>query len=86
VVDENTYHEQAITTMNNGEVVDTHREERKEEQIEAPQALHRAKGEEVSTEALSSPTLILETPYEPGAHIACDVPRGQESSLLGILE
>jgi len=36
VVDENTYHEQAITTMNNGEVVDTHGEERKEEQIEAP--------------------------------------------------
>jgi hypothetical protein len=36
VVDENTYHEQAITTMNNGEVVDTHGEERKEKQIEAP--------------------------------------------------
>jgi len=86
VVDENTYHEQAITTMNNGEVVDTHGEERKEEQIEAPQALHWAKREEVSTEALSSPTLILETPYEPRAHIACDLPRGQESSLLGILE
>jgi len=40
----------------------------------------------VSTEALSSPTLILETPYEPRAPIACDLPRGQKSSLLGILE
>jgi hypothetical protein len=40
----------------------------------------------VSTEAPSSPTLILETPYEPRASIACDLPRAQESSLLGILE
>jgi hypothetical protein len=40
----------------------------------------------VSTEAPLSSTLILETPYEPRAHIACDLPRGQESSLLGILE
>jgi len=72
VVDEITsYHEQAITTMKNGEVVETHVEERKEEQIEAP--------------PLSS-TLILKTPYEPRASIACDLPRGQESSLLGILE
>jgi hypothetical protein len=87
VVDESTsYHEQVITIMNNGEVVETHGKERKEEQIEAPQALHQAKGEEVSTEAPSSPTLILETPYEPRASIACDLPRGQESSLLGILE
>jgi hypothetical protein len=87
VVDESTsYHEQAITTMKNGEVVETHMEERKEEQIEAPQALHRAKGEEVSTEALSSSTLILETPYEPQAPIAYELPRGQESSLLGLLE
>jgi len=87
MVDESTfYNEQAITTMKDGEVVETHGEERKEEQIEAPQALHRAKGEEVSTEALSSPTLILETPYEPRAPIACDLPRAQESSLLGILE
>jgi hypothetical protein len=87
VVDESTsYHEQVITIMNNGEVVETHGKERKEEQIEAPQALHQAKGEEVSTEAPSSPTLILETPYEPRAPIACDSPRGQESSLLGILE
>jgi hypothetical protein len=86
-VDENTsFHEQAMTTMKDGEVVETHVEERKEEQIQAPQALHREKGEEVSTEAHSSPTFILETPYEPQAPIACDLPRGQESSLLGILE
>jgi len=77
VVDESTsYHEQAIITMKNGEVVETHMEERKEEQIEAPQALHRAKGEEVSTEAPSSSTLILETPYEPQAPIAYYLPRG----------
>jgi uncharacterized coiled-coil protein SlyX len=70
VVDESTsYHKQAITTMKNGEVVETHMENRKEEQIEAPKTLHRAKGEEVSTEAPSSSTLILETPYEPRALI-----------------
>jgi len=87
MVDESTsYHEQAITTMKNGEVVKTHVEEMKEEQIEAPQALHRAKGEEVSTETLSSSTLILETPYEPRASIAYDLPRGQESNLLWLLE
>jgi len=87
MVDESaSYHEQAITTMKNGEVVETHVEERKEEQIEAPQPLHRAKGEEVSTEVPSSSTLILETPYEPRAPIAYDLPRGQESSLLGLLE
>jgi hypothetical protein len=77
MVDESTsYHEQAITTMKNGEVVETHVKERNEEQIEVLQALHRAKGEEVSTEAPSSFTLILETPYEPRAPIAYDVPRG----------
>jgi leucyl aminopeptidase (aminopeptidase T) len=66
VVDESTsYQEQAITTMKNGEVIETHMEDRKDEQIEAPQALHRAKGEEVSTEAPSSSIIILETPYEP---------------------
>jgi hypothetical protein len=87
VMDESTsYHEQTITTMNNGEVVEIQGEEKKEEQIEAPQALHRAKGEEVSTEAHISSTLILDTPYEPRAPIACDLPKGQESSLLGILE
>jgi hypothetical protein len=37
MVDESTsYHEQAITTIKNGEVVETHLKERKEEQIEAP--------------------------------------------------
>jgi uncharacterized coiled-coil protein SlyX len=87
VVDESTsYHEQAITTMKNGEVVETHGEERKEEQIDVPQALHQGKCEEVSTEAPSSSTLILETPYEPQAPVAYDLPRGQESSFLGILE
>jgi hypothetical protein len=86
MVDENTsYHEEDITTMKDGEVVETHMEERKEEQIEAPQALHREKGEEVSTKAPPS-TLTLETPYEPRASIAYDLPRGQESSLLGLLE
>jgi len=54
--------------------------------IEAPQALHQAEGEEVSTEAPSSSILILETPCEPRASIAYDLPRGQESSLLGLLE
>jgi hypothetical protein len=105
-VDESTsYHEQAITTMKNGEVVETHVKNRNEEQIEAPQALHRTKGEEVSTEAPSSSTLILEIPYEPQApipgnlkflfleidntlpiFIAYDLTRGEESSLLGLLE
>jgi hypothetical protein len=86
MVDESTsYHEQAITTMKNREVVETHVEEM-DEQIEAPQALHQAKGKEVSTEAHSSSTLILETPYEPQASIAYDLPKGQESSLLGLLE
>jgi len=66
MVDESTsYHEQAITTMKNGEVVETHVESRKNEQIEALQTLHLAKGNEVSTKAHSSSTLILETPYEP---------------------
>jgi ABC-type proline/glycine betaine transport system ATPase subunit len=77
MVDESTsYHEQAITTMKNREVVETHVEERKEKQIEAPQALHWAKGKEVSTEVPSSPTLILKRPYEPRAPIAYDLPRG----------
>jgi len=63
MVDENNfYHEQTITTIKNGEVVETHVEEMKEEQIEDPQALQRAKGEEVSIEAPLSSTLILETP------------------------
>jgi hypothetical protein len=40
----------------------------------------------VCTEVLSSSTLILETLYEPRAPIAYDLPKGQESSLLGLLE
>jgi hypothetical protein len=87
MVNESTcYHEQAITTMKNVEVVETHVEEMKEEQIESPQALHLAKGEEVSTEAPSSSTLVLEAPYESRASIAYDLPRGQESSFLGLFE
>jgi len=46
-------------------MVVTHVENRKEEQVEGPKALHRAKGDEVNTKAPSSSTLILETPYEP---------------------
>jgi hypothetical protein len=106
MVDESaSYHEQAITTMKNGEVVETHLKNRKEEQIEALKALHREKGKEVSTEAPSSSILILEMPYEPRAPIpsnlkisffetnntllviiAYDLTRGEESSLLGLLE
>jgi hypothetical protein len=100
-----TYHEQAITTQKNGEVVKTHVENRKKEHIEALEALHQAKGEEVSTKARSSSTLIHEMPYEPQASIpdnlklsfleidntlpviiAYDLTRGEESSLLGLLE
>jgi hypothetical protein len=70
MVDESTSsHEQAITTLKNGEVVETHVENRKKEQIEAPKSLHRAKCEELSTEAPSSSTFILEMPYEPRACI-----------------
>jgi hypothetical protein len=104
--DESTsYHEQVITTLKNREVVETHVENRKEEQIEVPKALLWAKGKEVSTEAPSSSTLILETSYEPQALtpgnlkfsfletnntlpiiIAYDLKRGEDSSLLGLLE
>jgi nicotinic acid phosphoribosyltransferase len=63
MVDENNFfHEQTMTTIKNREVVETHVEEMKEEKIEDPQALQRAKGEEVSIEAPLSSTLILETP------------------------
>jgi hypothetical protein len=44
-------------------------ENRKEEQIDAPKALHQTKGEEVSTEASLSSTIIHETTYEPRALI-----------------
>jgi multidrug efflux pump subunit AcrA (membrane-fusion protein) len=106
MMDESTsYHEQVITTLKNGEVVETHVENRNEEQIEAPQALHRAKGEEVSTVAPSSSTLIVEMLYELRAPIlgnlkisfleknstlqviiAYDLTKGNDSSLLGLLE
>jgi hypothetical protein len=66
MVDESTsYHEQAITTMKNGEVVETHVEERKNEQIEASQALHRAKGEEMSTRLLHHPLLFSRCHMNP---------------------
>jgi hypothetical protein len=49
-------------------------EEEGEEQIEVTQDLHREKGEEVSTEASSAWTPIPK------------LPRGHESSLLGLLD
>jgi hypothetical protein len=58
MVDESTYYEQAITPLKNGKVVETHVENRKEEQIEASKALHWVKGEEVSIKAPSSYTLL----------------------------
>jgi hypothetical protein len=65
MVDESTsYHEQAITIMKNREVVEAHVEER-EEQIEAPQALYRAKGEEVSIEAPYHPLLFSKRHMNP---------------------
>jgi len=68
------YHEQAITTLRSEEVIKKHEEEGKEEQIEVIQDLHREKGKEVSTEASSASIPIPE------------LPRGHESSLLGILD
>jgi hypothetical protein len=65
MIDESTYLEQAIATLRSEEVVKNHVEERKEEQIEAPQDLHWEKGKEVSTEASSLSPHILEMPYEP---------------------
>jgi hypothetical protein len=56
------------------EVVANQEEEGKEEQIEVTNDLHREKGKEVSTEASSASTPIPE------------LPRGHESSLLGILD
>jgi hypothetical protein len=43
MVNESTYLEQAITTLRSEVVVENHVEERNEEQIEAPQDLHREK-------------------------------------------
>jgi hypothetical protein len=69
-----SYHEQAITTLRSEEVVKNHKEEGKEEQIEVTHDLHRENGKEVSTEASSTSTSILE------------LPRDHENSLLLLLD
>lgn len=69
-----SYHEQAITTLRSEEVVENHKEEGNEEQIEVTHDLHREKGKEVSIEASSTSTPILE------------LPRGHENSLLVLLD
>jgi hypothetical protein len=69
-----SYHEQAITTLRSEEVVENHKEEGKDEQIEVTHDLHREKGKEVSTEASSASTPIPE------------LPRGHENSLLLLLD
>jgi hypothetical protein len=56
------------------EVVENHKEEGNEEQIEVTNDLHRENGKEVSTEASSTSTSIPE------------LPRGHESSLLLLLD
>jgi hypothetical protein len=68
-----SYHEQAITTLRSKEMVEN-QEEEGEKQIEVTQDLHREKGKEVSTEASSAATPISK------------LPRGHESSLLGLLD
>jgi len=69
-----SYHEQAITTLRSEEVVENHKEEGKEEQIEVTHDLQWEKGKKVSTEASSTLTPIPE------------LPRSHESSLLGPLD
>jgi hypothetical protein len=69
-----SYHEQAITTLRSEEVVENHKEEGKEEQIEVTHDLHQEKGKEVSTEVSSASTPIPE------------LPRGHENSLLLLLD
>jgi hypothetical protein len=64
MVYESTYPEQASTILRSEEVVENHVEERKEEQIEAPQDLLREKCKEVSAKASSPSILILKAPYE----------------------
>ena len=80
----NSYLEQTITILRSGEVVKNHveerKEEKKEEQIEAPQDLHWEKGKEVSTTASLPSILMLETPYEPQAPI----PGNLKTSFLDI--
>jgi hypothetical protein len=55
-------------------VIENHKEEGKEEQIEVTHDLHREKGKEVSTEDSSSSTPILK------------LPRGHENCLLLLLD
>jgi hypothetical protein len=69
-----SYHEQAITTLRSEEVVENHKEEGNEEQIEVTKDLHREKGKELSTEASSTLTPIP------------TLPRSHESSLSGLLD
>jgi hypothetical protein len=69
-----SYHEQAITTLRSEEVVENHKEEGKEEQIEVTQDLHREKGKEVSIDASSASIPIPE------------LTRCHESSLLVLLD
>jgi hypothetical protein len=56
------------------EVVENHKEEGKEEQMEVTHDLHREKGKEVSTEVSSASTPIPE------------LPRGHENNLLLLLD
>jgi hypothetical protein len=57
---------QAITTLRSGRVVDNLVEE-KNEQLKAPQIMHQERGKQVSIEASTPSTLILEIPYVPKA-------------------
>jgi hypothetical protein len=58
---------QAITTLRSGRLVDNHVKEKKEEQLEAPQTMHRDKGKQVSIETSASSAPTSEIPYEPKA-------------------
>jgi len=69
-----SYHEQAITTLRSEEVVENQEEKGKDDQMEVTHDLHWKKGNEVSTEASSASTPILE------------LPRGHENSLLLLLD
>jgi hypothetical protein len=84
MVGESTYPEQAITTLRSEEVVENHVEERKdekkEEQIEAPQDLLWEKCKEVSVEASSPSILIPEAPFE----LRAPIPGNLKISFLDI--
>jgi hypothetical protein len=58
---------QSITTLWSERIVDNNVEEKKDEQIEAPQNLHQDKGKQVSTETSSSSAPNNEVPYKPRA-------------------